>query len=509
MAVVKLCRPQMIDDSTIQGVAKTLSQLRLLGLLSVVVIDCGNQAPSALRAEQATRLAFLLDTFDKQSAAVIENILLLESDPSPPLATGTPGLDATIIRRILDAGKIPIINDHPGSADNTPPESMIVSLTRSLSTSEPSRPDVPPEPPATIESVIVLDPAGGIPMANKSGIQHRFVNLEQEFETIMKSLSEQQSHPHPSNSGQPSHEISESHTRNLLMVKDILSILPPAASALITSPYLASTISRPEAVSQQPSWQELHHPGIATVKTRPTKNPLIHYLLTDKPVYSPSLPVDKLSRRDPNGGQAPNTEVATLVKRGMPVTILGGTGSLPWTPLKPGTRRLRLTDPKVDLQRLVYLIEDSFGRKLDVEDYLRRVDDKIAGIIIAGEYEGGAILTWEKPSGLSEDDAYKTRRFVPYLDKFAVLRSRQGSGGVADIVFNAMVQDCFPHGVCWRSRTSNPVNKWYFERSVGGTKRLGGTQWAMFWTTPGLQPDSRTVMDYEDVCRQTEPSWET
>lgn len=481
------------------GVAKTLSQLRLLGLLSVVVIDCGNQVSSALRSEQATRLAFLLDTFDKQSATVIENSLLLGSDPRPPSATGTPGLDATIIRRVLDAGKIPIINDHPGDANKAPPESMIVALTRSLSTSEPTRAEVLPEPPATIESVIVLDPAGGIPMANKSGIQHRFVNLEQEFETIIESLSERQSHP----------QISKSHSRNLLMVKDILSILPPAASALITSPYLASTISRPEAVSQQPSWQELHHPGIATVKTRPTKNPLIHYLLTDKPVYSPSLPVDKLSRRDPNGGQTPRTEVATLVKRGMPVTILGGTGSLPWTPTRPGTRRLRLTDPEVDLQRLVYLIEDSFGRKLDVEDYLRRVDDKIAGVIIAGEYEGGAILTWERPSGVSDDEAYETGRFVPYLDKFAVLRSRQGSGGVADIVFNAMVQDCFPHGVCWRSRTNNPVNKWYFERSVGGTKKLGGTQWAMFWTTPGLQPDSRTVLDYEDVCRRTEPSWET
>lgn len=511
VALVKLCLPQTIDDSTMEGVAKTLSQLRMLGLLSVVVIDCGIGSPAALRSEQANRLAFLLDTFDNRSATVIQSTLLVDTNPACLSATGSSSLDVTYICRALDAGKIPIINDHPYPGDSynqrEPPESVMVALTRLLGTGGCIHAETPSEPPATIESVIVLDPAGGIPMDSDSGITHRFVNLEQEFDTIVSSLSEQQSRPTTSGDGS-SPEISGSHARNFLMIRDILSILPPAASALITSPYLASTISRPEAVAQQPAWQERQYAGFATVRTRPTKNPLIHNLLTDKPVYSASLPVDKISRRDPNGRHTPNTEMATLLKRGMPVTILGGTGSRPWTPPKPRTRRLRLTDPEVDLQRLVYLIEDSFGRKLDVEDYLRRVNDKIAGIIVAGEYEGGAILTWERPQGLSEEEAFETGRFVPYLDKFAVLRSRQGSGGVADIVFNAMVQDCLPHGVCWRSRKNNPVNKWYFERSIGGTKKLEGTQWAMFWTTRGLQLQSQEVMDYEDVCRQTQPSWE-
>lgn len=511
VALVNLCLPQAIDDATMEGVAKTLSQLRMLGLLSVVVIDCGIGPPTASRSEQANRLAFLLDTFDGRSATVIQTTLLGDTNPTRPSATGSSGLDATYIYRALDAGNIPIINDHSYPRDpygeEEPPESVMVALARSLGTGVCTHAETPSEPPATIESVIVLDPAGGIPMDSDSGITHRFVNLEQEFDTILSSLSEQQSRAtRPGDCGSP--KISGSHARNLLMVRDILSILPPAASALITSPYLASTISRPEAVTQQPSWQqERQYAGFATVRTRPTKNPLIHNLLTDKPVYSPSLPVDKISRRDPNGRHTPNTEMATLLKRGMPVTILGGTGSRPWSPPKPGMRRLRLTDPEVDLQRLVYLIEDSFGRKLDVEDYLRRVNDKIAGIIVAGEYEGGAILTWERPQGLAEEEAYERGRFVPYLDKFAVLRSRQGSGGVADIVFNAMVQDCLPHGVCWRSRKNNPVNKWYFERSIGGTKKLEGTQWAMFWTTPGLQLQGQEVVDYEDVCRQTQPSW--
>jgi len=158
------------------------------------------------------------------------------------------------------------------------------------------------------------------------------------------------------------------------------------------------------------------------------------------------------------------------------------------------------------LPRLVYLIEDSFNRKLDVQHYLNRVNENLAGVIVAGEYEGGAILTWEQPEGLDYRTAYEQGRLVPYLDKFAVLKSRQGSGGVADILFNAMVGDCFPDGVSWRSRKDNPVNKWYFQRSAG-TCELSDSNWTMFWTTLGLDARHPTVKDYESVCRTVEPSW--
>ncbi len=107
---------------------------------------------------------------------------------------------------------------------------------------------------------------------------------------------------------------------------------------------------------------------------------------------------------------------------------------------------------------------------------------------------------------MDEETAYKTGRLVPYLDKFAVLSKSQGAGGVADIVFNAMVRDCFPHGVCWRSRKDNPVNKWYFERSRG-TRKLEDSNWTMFWTTPDASLDEQKMRDYEDVCRNVVPSW--
>lgn len=138
VALVKLCLPQTIDDATMEGVAKTLSQLRMLGLLSVLVIDCGIGSPTALRSEQANRLAFLLDTFDSRSATVIQNTLLVDTSTAWACETGSSGLDATYIRQALDAGKIPIINDHSYPKDSynqgDPQESVMVALTKSLGT---------------------------------------------------------------------------------------------------------------------------------------------------------------------------------------------------------------------------------------------------------------------------------------------------------------------------------------------------------------------------------------
>jgi amino-acid N-acetyltransferase len=88
---------------------------------------------------------------------------------------------------------------------------------------------------------------------------------------------------------------------------------------------------------------------------------------------------------------------------------------------------------------------------------------------------------------------------------------------VADIVFNAMVRTCLPDGVVWRSRKNNPVNKWYFERSVG-TWKLPESQWCMFWTGDEVDfhasaMDSEKAErkerwnDYVNVCSGIEASW--
>jgi amino-acid N-acetyltransferase len=193
----------------------------------------------------------------------------------------------------------------------------------------------------------------------------------------------------------------------------------------------------------------------------------------------------------------------------MPVSVYPDPRIRSWTPHD----NVKLTDSSIDLQRLTDLINDSFGRKLDVRHYLERTNKNLAGIIVAGSYEGGAILTWETPPNLSKTIApgspEYTARLVPYLDKFAVLKRSQGAGGVADVVFSSMVRDCFPEGVCWRSRRSNPVNKWYFERARGTWKipvEEGAQGWTMFWTTEGLSGER--FKDYEGVCRSVATSWD-
>ncbi|KFY13552.1 hypothetical protein V492_03189, partial [Pseudogymnoascus sp. VKM F-4246] len=148
------------------------------------------------------------------------------------------------------------------------------------------------------------------------------------------------------------------------------------------------------------------------------------------PVFSSSLPVSRLGPSNPTSASTSHT---TFAKRGMPVTIFPDPRIQPWRPPSKDSPGISLRDARIDLPRLVHLINDSFDRQLDVPAYLERVDRRIAGVIIAGEYEGGALLTWELPPGIDPDSPEAEGRWVPYLDKLAVLKRSQGSGGVADV----------------------------------------------------------------------------
>jgi amino-acid N-acetyltransferase len=393
----------------------------------------------------------------------------------------------------------------------------------------------------SLDRLIVLDPLGGIPALNQRPHKsHLFINLEQEYDDIVYELTQGMesghgSNPHNrSNDGQmpvsslgrsnPFSQFVESelvslprelqslrrladqgrdsaiegHLSNLNLLQHTLSYLPASSSGIITRPQDAANSARTPQ----------DHSSFSAVGTRRQRNPLIHNLLTDKPLHSPSLPLGRLGvKKGAAVHVASPITPATFVKKGMPLTVLPDPRVRLWTAANDGQPRIRLDDARIDLPRLFHLIEDSFDRKLDVQHYMNRVNDRIAGLIIAGEYEGGAILTWENPPGVVDDGSNASlSRMVPYLDKFAVLKRSQGAGGVADIVFNAMVRSCFPRGVCWRSRQDNPVNKWYFERARG-TWKLADTNWTMFWTTEGVPENKQVFQDYEGVCRGVEPSW--
>ncbi|KUI68757.1 Amino-acid acetyltransferase, mitochondrial [Cytospora mali] len=531
VAVIKWRLPQEVEDVTLKAVAKTLAQLRVLGMISVVVLDC-EQGPRdnlglRLLKQQVYRLAGAIDEYGEPWTTVIDSVLSMQSSsPGSLTSTFTPNNvvvdeEISLLTPLLRGSVViipPVVQHDDGKLRPVNPNDAVLSITRYLSgmqfakqSGNEGEHDVPLSAPtkrAFVDRLIILDPLGGIPAKNRWNNAHLFLNLEDELETAKahllsmdtEGISKTMNEPEGASGNSPV----QAHISNLYLAKDTLAMLPSTSSALITTPR--------EAANLQPRIKDVYQENttgfVGTVGTRRSHNPLIHNLLTDRPSHSSSLPLSRLKPivRTTDPALNPVLSPTTLAKRGMPVTAYPDPGSTGWTPPKPGTPRLKLTDTCVDLPRLVHLIEDSFNRKLDVHHYLNRVEQSLAGIIIAGEYEGGAILTWERPFGMDEETAYEKGCLVPYLDKFAVLKKSQGAGGVADIVFNAMVRDCFPDGVCWRSRKNNPVNKWYFERSRG-TMKLPASDWSMFWTTPGVTLKGERIREYEDVCRNILPSW--
>ncbi|KAL2755255.1 hypothetical protein ACRALDRAFT_1064940 [Sodiomyces alcalophilus JCM 7366] len=504
VALVKLRQLERLDDGALTGIAKTLSHLRKLGLLGVIVLHQQFAASRDTYRQQTYRLQMAIDHFGPPGARVLDQIFMTK-----PLS-GSDFIPSSLtvrfphtLNRALDDEALTIIppisiDQDMGAVSVVDPDDAILALVKYFSglhsgadSGEPSYHNISVplvSKVASVERIIILDPLGGIPLVNSES-SHLFINLEQDFEHVMESLRE--GSRKAGGQARIDDESRRMHIRNLQLAQKVLAVLPETSAAVITTP--ATAAMRPVE-------------RISAVATLDPLNPLIHNLLTDKPVFSPSLPPQRV--RIAHKGRAPYEKpyLTTVLKRGMRLTIYPDPAKGPWVPPRPGEPRAKLTDTSIDLPRLQFLIENSFGRKLERQHYLDRVDKNLAGVIVAGEYEGGAILTWEKPPFLTPEEAYRTGRLVPYLDKFAVLQDRQGSGGVADVVFNAMVRSCFPNGVCWRSKRGNPVNKWYFERSLG-TYRLGGTNWQMFWTTPHVLLDSLSLRDYEDVCRYVEPSW--
>ncbi|TPX10498.1 uncharacterized protein E0L32_008548 [Thyridium curvatum] len=532
IAIVKLREPQSLDDGTFSELAKTLAQLRALGLPSIVVVAC--DLDPAARPDwfdfvnhQALRLARAIDAFDGPQTRVVDSSLAIDTSiaksASPFVPSGvTVQLEKPLLGT-LSRGAIAVIPSFAISTDRCEAtvqnsNDVILALTRFFcglqfsdrGTGESTGigQDNSRAKKAAIDRVIVIDPLGGIPAKHRPNGAHVFVNMEEEFAIAKADIdSIVKVNNHTLGSGLSARQIvdavKQKHRENLELAKNTLALLPSTSSAVITTPAEAANLLAPERSTDEAGVFGY----VGTVGTRKSQNPLIHNLLTDRPVYSSSLPLGRVKPKTRSTDvEPPRLSSTTLLKRGMPVTIFPDPRIQPWVPPRPGGPRLRLTDTCVDLPRLVHLINDSFNRELDVQHYLSRVQDSLAGVIIAGEYEGGAILTWERPFGMDEETAYGEGRLVPYLDKFAVLKKSQGAGGVADIVFNAMVRDCFPEGVCWRSRKDNPVNKWYFERSRG-TWKLDDTNWAMFWTTPWSAVGERKIWDYEDVCRNIAPSW--
>lgn len=308
-----------------------------------------------------------------------------------------------------------------------------------------------------VEKVVFVDENGGIPSIERNQTSHVFINLTQELAEISLEL----------HIGHLSPKKRDIHLANLEAMNKLLKAGNGDTTGIITTPKVV-------AVNDD------------------TMNPVIYNVLTDRAVISLSLP--------PNSLRTP--EISTsILKRGVPVeiwdaTVLG----------REFTLHELFDKGMVDKKKLVALLEDSFGKKLDSETYLNRIDSKMATLAIVGDYDGVAIITWESSPG---------GKPVAYLDKFAIARRNQGLPGLADIIFKIIVQS-HPDELLWRLRQDNPVNKWYFERCCGSL--CPDDHWRLFFTgalfSKKLRRNAADLIDigekvkqYLEICLGIEPSF--
>ncbi|KAI9307708.1 hypothetical protein BJ944DRAFT_197141 [Cunninghamella echinulata] len=275
----------------------------------------------------------------------------------------------------------------------------------------------------TPSKIVVINHEGGIPNQEHAGdTVHSLVNVQEEYDAIVNAF---QNRPlweknYPNAIG------------NLTMIRDCLAQLPQSTSSAIMVP----TSSLPSA--------------------------LIANLITDKPLYSSSLPIENTSAM-----KRVNQLRTTVFRHGIKIQ-----------------NYTQLSD--LNLDRLTSLLENSFQKKLDKDGYYQRLDSILAGAIIAGDYEGAVIMTNENKNHQHQP--------IYYLDKFAIAPTSQGIG-LTDILWKKMC-DNYPE-LLWRSRKDNGVNKWYFERS-NGYLRLKDSNWVLFWHGKN---GYRQVEKYADIAK--------
>ncbi|KAI8603816.1 hypothetical protein EDD21DRAFT_11096 [Dissophora ornata] len=460
VALIKLEGP--FEKENLAAIANTLVQLQRLGLMSVIMLDNQSwwqsqgppldeslgplfeQQSAETRQRMMKDMADVVEDIEKAGGSarpiyegVFEGLADHPTGRIPGQTTSeeisiSPGLRP--LQSCLKLQQIPVMIPMATTAQchRIPVQSnnALVALAKYMGKSSKGASHGPLVP----MRLIVINTTGGIPLTRANGIQgptHCFVNLKDEYDTIIDDLD---------NMHQIPEMLARSYRSDLDMIKDSLEYLPPTCSALITS-----------------------SPSLT----------LITNLITDKPLFSSTM-----------RGQDPKEMLATTVLR----------NGLDIFTFHDSLRGL-------DLDRLQGLLESSFGKPLDADGFYARIQESTKTVILAGQdYMGAAIVTREGGDERGEGEERRTLVSVAYLDKFSIAPKSQGIG-VADILWKKLTDE-FPDLV-WRSRSDNPVNKWYFDRADGNI-RIPGTNWTVFWYGPnGL----RLIRDYIQICRDIPASF--
>lgn len=445
-ALVKVQGP--FSDVQLDSIARGLVYLEKLGLTSVIVVENdrmarGEEGERAAITEETMRVVTTLEKQGAKARPVLGAITRLGPKPgedeladyTPPEAHTLPS-DLIEIRSALRAGEIPVLA--PFALDSfcrcvrVDANDVIAALAQGmvevagLEKNKQEQSDTIPEFSQDIDltplRLMIINREGGVPSYARSGYPHLLINLSSEYSHIQNTFHDpwRQSHP--------------TALSNLSLARQCLNYMPPTSSAIMVSHRSPSS--------------------------------LIANLITNKPAVSSSLPHALLQG---NNKLTPHTP--TLLRRGLPIQVLR-------------------TSAEIDRLKMKALLEQSFGRTLNEEAFFNRLEHNLDFVIIAGDYVGAAVVTNEPCPDSSPFPS------VSYLDKFAVLPSHQGDGTV-DFLWVALHDESYglglpfsinPNGgkegkgegrdLVWRSRSNNPVNKWYFERSTGHM-RIGS--WVLFW----------------------------
>ncbi|KAF7722242.1 Amino-acid acetyltransferase, mitochondrial [Apophysomyces ossiformis] len=416
LALTKVKGPFQKDEW--QSIGSTLVQLQKLGLHSIVVMD--NERWSSLLDRSSAELS---KTMVSESMALVEaiekahgrarliygSLVVTEEEKEEEeeqeekgkkkknknknknmkdstKAVGF-GIHTEFIETALEKGLIPVVI--PTTGDSRPhrqqqaggrsmhANEVLVGLTRQLAD----------HPKTTPTKVVVINHEGGIPNHERPGTAHSLVNLAEEHDTIVEALEKE------------TKGWSEAK-EHLELTRQCLSVLPTSSSAVL-------------------------------VPVRSLPSALLANLVTDKPLYSSSLPLQKLHTGDVDL-QRVNRSRTTILRQGIKLHHYH-----------------RLSE--LHLDRLTQLLEASFQKTLDTQGFYDRLDRVLDGAIIAGDYEGAVLVTKERALPSATKDGFA------YLDKFAIAPASQGVG-VTDILWRHMC-DAYPE-LLWRSRQDNGVNKW-------------------------------------------------
>ncbi|KAF8560223.1 hypothetical protein OG21DRAFT_1452062 [Imleria badia] len=448
-ALIKLQGP--FSDRQLDSISRGMVYLEKLGLVSVMVIEHdklprGDDRERTAITEEINRVVAALEAQGAKARPILGAFVRLGPKPgdSDSSINGTSLLEAHVfpddlapIRSALRAGEIPVIPpfalDSFCRSTRVNADHIVAALARGMveaaERDAKSQSQKPSDPHADYSEDINLTPMrlmiinreGGVPSYARSGYPHLLINLTSEFNYIRDTFDPAWLRDHPS-------AIS-----NLALAHTCLSYMPPTSSAIMVSHRSPSS--------------------------------LIANLITNKPAVSSSLPHALLQ-----GNRKLTPDTPTLLRRGQPIQVIRDLAN-------------------VDRAKLNHLLQTSFQRTLDTDAFYKRLETSLDFVVVPGDYVGAAVVTNEPvPSSSSSP--------ISYLDKFAVLPSHQGDGTV-DFLWVALHDESFglghpfsinPNGgkegkgegrdLVWRSRSNNPVNKWYFERSTGHM-RMGS--WVLFW----------------------------